>query len=172
MSYPGHSLGWEVSSLCSDTVGIFYRPSQLTQNISMGVGSMVVASALTNSALLYSDYNTVTWWCKKFYLSGKNTDDQAISGRISLDFEALFQAIEVNQISSTSLVFHSPICFFIFIVLVKSIQSCQMVPHSTKIQQNVWLSLIHTQWIGWFVVWVYGISIFVRYLKPNPFLCK
>ena len=42
-----------------------------------------------------------------------------------------------------------------------------------KIHGICYITLCYTRWFGlvWFV-WFYGISTFVGYLTPNPFLCK
>ena len=36
-----------------------------------------------------------------------------------------------------------------------------------RISMVLWL-----KWLVWLVCWVYGISTFVGYLMPNPFVCK
>ena len=47
------------------------------------------------------DHNMVSRWFKKFCLCCKNRDDQSRSGRSkTMDSEAVFQAIEVNLVSS------------------------------------------------------------------------
>ena len=68
-----------------------------------------------------------------------------------------------NEVSITSSVKEN-------MVLVGFI-SCQLL---LKIDFSFCFGFIFWQAISWFwlVSWVYSISTFVGYLKPNPFLCK
>ena len=87
------------------------------------------------------ELSTVMKWFKKFSLGCKNLSYPVKSGRPkSMDSETIFQAIEENLVSSThrvsgklnislySVVHH-------FQDLGKTVQSCQIVPHITKISK-------------------------------------
>ena len=84
------------------------------------------------------DYSAVTRWFKKFCSDCKNLVD------------SMLQAIEANLASKTQRVpgelgisQSNEICHLQN--LNKSIQSCQIVPHFTRIFQNFWLILVNTR---------------------------
>ena len=93
------------------------------------------------------NHTTLTKWSKKFHSDCNNLNDQTRSNRFeTLDFKAILQANEANlasncqrvpgglSISQFSMVHHLHFC--------KSIRSCQIVLHVTKILQNFWLTQI------------------------------
>ena len=98
------------------------------------------------------DYSTR--WFKKFYSGGKNLDDQTRSGRPKIvDSKAVLKAREANLVSSTWRVSGefdiSPSSVHHYLHdLGQSIQSCQIVPHVTKILQNFWLTQVHENCIA------------------------
>ena len=89
------------------------------------------------------DNSRVTRWLKIVCLGCKNLNNQAKSGRPrSMDSETMLQAIETNLASSTWRVSgelsisQSSLVYYLH-DLSKSIHSCQIVPHSIKMMENV-----------------------------------
>ena len=94
------------------------------------------------------DQRIVTRWFKKFCSVGKNLDNQTKSGWFKIvDSEAVLEAIKENLVSSTLRVSgefgisqSSVVCNHLD--LSKSMWSCQIKPHVTKILQKFWLNLV------------------------------
>ena len=109
---------------------LVHNTKEVTKNFSCAKGEGVV------------DHSTVTRWFKKFHSSGKNIDNQARSGSPkTMDSETMLLAIEANLVSSTQSVLRKlniwrSRVFYHFHNLGKSIQSCWIVPHVTKIFKN------------------------------------
>ena len=84
-------------------------------------------------------HSTITRWFKKFHLGCKNLDGQAMSGRLkAMNSKAMLQAIEANSTWKVSdklgMLQSSIVCHLHD--LGKSIWSCQIVSHITKILQK------------------------------------
>ena len=116
-----------------------YNASEATKNICCAKSNRTV------------DHSTVNKWLKKFRSGCNNIDDQEKLGRPKIvNSETVFQAIDANPVCSTWKVSgnrctsqrpqekYSELrpCD-----LRKSIQSCRIVLHVTKILQNFWLTL-------------------------------
>ena len=90
------------------------------------------------------DPSTVTRWFKKFHLGCS----QARSGRPkAVNSKAMLQDIKANMVSNTwrisgklSISMSSEVCHLHD--LSKSNLNSQIVPHVTKILQNLWLTLV------------------------------
>ena len=93
------------------------------------------------------DHHTVTRWLKRF-CSGCNPNNQARSDKPkSVDSEVMLQAIRANQASSLwrvsgelGILQSRVVCHHNS--LGRSIRSCRIVPYTTKILQNLWLTLV------------------------------
>ena len=79
-------------------------------------------------------------WFKKFYSGCKNLDDQASSGKPkTMDSKAMLQLSSTQRVSGELSISQSSIVSHLH-DLDKSISSCQIVPHITKILQNFLLT--------------------------------